>query len=118
MLPICIYGFPLLGFMTLGFEIFVWFKNCRHRKAATVPIKAWSIVIGLLLAGAGLFIQFPIGPAHKMYGFPFPVGVFELTQQGWQDYLPGRSFPTAAILLNALVFGLLPQFWLRRRLAE
>jgi hypothetical protein len=117
MLTLGLYGFPLLGLATLVLGIMAWLKNSRNRAADTVAIKAWSVFAGMLLAAGGFFLRFPLGQTHKVYGFPFPVSVFERAPQGWVEYLTLGEFATLAIVLNAIVFGLLPQFWLRKRLA-
>lgn len=118
MIMFCIYGLPVLGLLVLALEILVWLSNCRHKRPVSIPIKAWSVIAGMFLAAAGFFIRYPVGHTYKVYGFPFSVRVFELVPPGWVDYAAGNDFPAVAILLNALVLGLLPQFWLRKRLGK
>jgi hypothetical protein len=76
------------------------------------------MLIGLALAAVAFFIHYPLGHSYKVYGFPFVIAVFERTQHGWIDYVYGVGYSIIMIILNALVVGLLPQFWLRKRFSD
>jgi hypothetical protein len=118
MLQLCLRGFPALGIVVLVIEIALWLKNHKRGNPEGGVLRIYANLFGAVLAVASLFIRYPLGHHYMIHGFPIPLVVFERTQRIWTDYVSSGNQIIFGIIINGLALGLIPQFWLWRRLRK
>jgi hypothetical protein len=101
-----------IGVVLLLAELWASIFLFRKLRAPSVGPK-WKraalilLVVGLPLAIASAFIEYPYGNDYRVYGLPFTAAVFERSGNGWRDYV--SPLTGVFVIMNGIVFFLLPQ---------